>query len=44
MFAGLRPRAPLPPEPSAYTTGDVPLASRAEADPVVRVRDDSPPP
>ena len=29
MFAGLRPRAPLPPEPSAYTTGDVPLASRA---------------
>jgi hypothetical protein len=43
MFAGLRPREPLPPEPSAYTTGDVPLASRAEDEPVVRVRDDSPP-
>jgi hypothetical protein len=44
MFAGLRPREPLPPEPSAYTTGDVPLASRTEDDPVLRVRDDSPPP
>ena len=43
MFAGLRPREPLPPEPSAYTTGDVPLASRTEDEPVVRVRDDSPP-
>ena len=43
MFAGLRPREPLPPEPSAYTTGDVPLASRAEDEPVLRVRDDSPP-
>jgi hypothetical protein len=43
MFAGLRPREPLPPEPSAYTTGDVPLASRTEEDPVLRVRDDSPP-
>jgi hypothetical protein len=44
MFFGLRPRAPLPPEPSAYTTGSVPLASRAgEDEPVLRVRDDSPP-
>ena len=43
MFAGLRPREPLPPEPSAYTTGDVPLASRTEDEPVLRVRDDSPP-
>ena len=44
MIAGLRPRAPLPPEPSAYTTGRVPLASRAgEDEPVLRVRDDSPP-
>ena len=43
MFAGLRPREPLPPEPSAYTTGDVPLASRTEDESVLRVRDDSPP-
>jgi hypothetical protein len=43
MFAGLRPRAPLPPEPSPYATGDVPLASRTEDEPVLRVRDDSPP-
>jgi hypothetical protein len=44
MATGLRPRAPLPPEPSAYTTGTVPLASRAgEDEPVLRVRDDSPP-
>jgi hypothetical protein len=44
MAAGLRPRKPLPPEPSAYTTGSVPLASRAgEEEPVLRVRDDSPP-
>ena len=43
MFAGLRPRRPLPPEPNAYTTGEVPLASRAEDEPVLRVRDDSPP-
>jgi hypothetical protein len=45
MFAGLRPRQPLPPEPSAYTSGRVPLASRAEEEePVLRVRDDLPPP
>ena len=43
MFTGLRPRAPLPPEPSPYTTGKVPLASRSEDEPVLRVRDDSPP-
>ena len=44
MFTGLRPRTPLPPEPSPYTTGKVPLASRSEEDePVLRVRDDSPP-
>jgi hypothetical protein len=43
MFAGLRPRAPLPPEPDAYTTGDLPLASRSGEEPVLRVRDDSPP-
>ena len=44
MFAGLRPREPLPPEPNAYTTGRVPLASRTDDEPVLRVRDDSPPP
>jgi len=43
MIVGLRPRAPLPPEPSAYTTGSVPLGSRAGEEPVRRVRDDSPP-
>ena len=43
MVIGLRPRAPLPPEPSPYTTGKVPLASRSEDEPVLRVRDDSPP-
>jgi hypothetical protein len=44
MFAGLRPRRPLPPEPNAYTTGRVPLAARTDDEPVLRVRDDSPPP
>ena len=44
MIVGLRPRAPLPPEPDAYTTDRVPLANRAgEDEPVLRVRDDSPP-
>jgi hypothetical protein len=44
MGTGLRPRRPLPPEPSAYPTGSVPLASRTDEDePVLRVRDDSPP-
>jgi hypothetical protein len=43
MAAGLRPRAPLPPEPpgSAYRAGDQPLAARsAEDEIVVRVRDE----
>jgi hypothetical protein len=43
MGTGLRPRRPLPPEPSAYTTGSVPLASRTDDEAVLRVRDDSPP-
>jgi hypothetical protein len=43
MFTGLRPRSPLPPEPSAYRSGDVPLASRTDEETVLRVRDDSPP-
>jgi hypothetical protein len=44
MIAGLRPRQPLPPEPSAYRAGDQPLASRTADDEVVlRVRDDSAP-
>jgi hypothetical protein len=43
MFTGLRPRSPLPPEPDAYPTGTVPLASRTDEETVLRVRDDSPP-
>jgi hypothetical protein len=43
MGAGLRPRRPLPPEPSAYPSGTVPLASRTDEETVVRVRDDGPP-
>jgi hypothetical protein len=45
MVTGLRPRSPLPPEPSGYHPGDLPLASRTGDDdePVLRVRDDSPP-
>jgi hypothetical protein len=44
MITGLRPRSPLPPEPSAYRSGSLPLASRTDEDePVLRVRDDSPP-
>jgi hypothetical protein len=43
MFTGLRPRRPLPPEPEAYTTGSVPLASRTDEETVLRVRDDSAP-
>jgi len=44
LFTGLRPRSPLPPEPDAYTTGSVPLASRTDdEEAVLRVRDDSPP-
>jgi hypothetical protein len=43
MGAGLRPRRPLPPEPSAYPSGTVPLASRTGEETVLRVRDDGPP-
>jgi hypothetical protein len=42
LAAGLRPRRPLPPEPSPYKAGDAPLAARAEEpEIVIRVRDDS---
>jgi hypothetical protein len=41
IAAGLRPRRPLPPEPSPYRAGEAPLAARAdEGEIVVRVRDD----
>jgi hypothetical protein len=44
MAAGLRPRAPLPPEPGAYRLGEQPLAARTRDDEiVVTVRDDRPP-
>jgi hypothetical protein len=46
MLAGLRPRAPLPPEPGAYRLGEAPLAARASDDDdtiVVNVRDERPP-
>ena len=43
MLTGLRPPSPLPPEPDAYPTGRVPLASRTDEETVLRVRDDSPP-
>jgi hypothetical protein len=52
LVAGLRPRAPLPPEPRAYTVNDMPLAARSterigseslwDDTTVVRVRDDGP--
>lgn len=42
MAVGLRPRAPLPPEPDGYSV-ERPLASRTEEETVVRVRDDRPP-
>ena len=42
LAAGLRPRRPLPPEPTPYRAGEAPLAARADEDEVViRVRDDS---
>jgi drug/metabolite transporter superfamily protein YnfA len=42
LVAGLRPRAPLPPEPAPYRAGEAPLAARAdEEEIVIRVRDDS---
>ena len=43
MAAGLRPRAPLPPEPDPYRAGEQPLAARADEEITLRVRDDSPP-
>jgi hypothetical protein len=44
VATGLRPRSPLPPEPSAYHAGSLPLASRTDdEEAVLRVRDDSPP-
>lgn len=43
MLAGLRPRAPLPPEPDPYRAGEQPLAARADEEISLRVRDDSPP-
>jgi hypothetical protein len=43
LAAGLRPRRPLPPEPSPYRAGEAPLAARADdgADAVIRVRDET---
>ena len=43
LFAGLRPRSPLPPEPDPYRAGEQPLAARADEEITLRVRDDSPP-
>ena len=43
VLAGLRPRAPLPPEPDPYRAGEQPLAARADEEITLRVRDDSPP-
>ena len=42
MAVGLRPRAPLPPEPAGYSL-ERPLASRSEEETVMRVRNDEPP-
>jgi hypothetical protein len=41
--AGLRPRAPLPPEPDPYRAGEQPLSMRTAEEITLRVRDDSPP-
>lgn len=41
LAAGLRPRAPLPPEPKPYRAGEAPLAARAdEEETLIRVRKD----
>ena len=40
LAAGLRPRAPLPPQPDAIPASDLPLAARAEDETVIRVRDE----
>jgi hypothetical protein len=42
LAAGLRPRSPLPPEPPGYSV-ERPLASRADEEITVRVRNDDPP-
>jgi hypothetical protein len=42
LAAGLRPRSPLPPQPDGYSL-DRPLASRADEEITVRVRNDDPP-
>jgi peptidoglycan/LPS O-acetylase OafA/YrhL len=42
LVAGLRPRSPLPPQPDGYSL-DRPLASRADEEITVRVRNDDPP-
>ena len=42
IAAGLRPRVPLPPEPTAYAV-ERPLASRADEEVIFRVRNDDPP-
>jgi hypothetical protein len=42
MAAGLRPRAPLPPEPAGYAV-ERPLASRADEEVIFHVRNDDPP-
>jgi hypothetical protein len=38
LVAGLRPRRPLPPEPSGYSSRDLPLAARSDGETVVNVR------
>jgi hypothetical protein len=43
MAAGLRPLRPLPPEPDGYSV-ERPLASRADEEITLRVRNDDPPP
>jgi hypothetical protein len=43
LATGLRPRRPLPPEPDGYSV-DRPLASRAEEEVTLSVRNDDPPP
>jgi hypothetical protein len=43
LASGLRPRRPLPPEPTGYSV-ERPLASRTDQEITVRVRNDEPPP
>ena len=42
LAIGLRPRRPLPPEPDGYSV-ERPLASRADEEITLQVRDDGPP-